>query len=127
MSRQVMANERARQFRNSPTAAERKLWYQLRQLKTVGSTFRRQVPIDRFFVDFACLSKRVIVEIDGATYASESEITNDQVWQRYREDQGFVVLRRTNGDVMQNIEGVMDTIENVLSHRSAPSPQGGGE
>jgi very-short-patch-repair endonuclease len=126
-----MANERARRLRSSATAAERKLWHQLRQLKAAGSKFRRQVPIDHFIVDFACLSKRVIVEVDGATHGTEAELAYDGNRQRYLESQGFSVLRVTNGDVTSNIEGVMDTIANLLSQRCTPtpdpSPQGGGE
>ena len=51
-----MANQRARELRANQTNAERKLWRSLRLLKAGGFHFRRQVPIDSFIVDFACLS-----------------------------------------------------------------------
>jgi very-short-patch-repair endonuclease len=126
-----VANERARELRNNATAAERKLWQRLRQLKAVGSKFRRQIPLDRFIVDFACLSKRVIIEVDGGTHGTDDELAYDQHRQRFLEASGFVVLRVTNCEVMLNIEGVMDTISNHLARHCVPtlslSPQGGGE
>jgi very-short-patch-repair endonuclease len=53
-----MANEYARYLRKNKTSAERRLWRELRPLEQVGFKFRQQVPIDRFIVDFACLSQR---------------------------------------------------------------------
>ncbi len=131
-----MANERARQLRNNATPAERKLWLRLRALKISGQKFRRQVPIDPFIVDFACLCHRLIIEVDGATHATDQEIASDLRRQRYLESQGFMVRRFQNADVAMNIDGVMDVIVDALRSRAAPtpdsptpnpSPQGGGE
>ena len=126
-----MVNEHARELRKRATAAERRLWHRLRELKSVGHKFRRQAPIDRYIADFVCLSKRLIVEVDGETHGSEAEIEYDYTRQRYLEKEGFVVLRITNADVADNIEGVMEMILNALvcceSPTPDPTPQGGGE
>jgi very-short-patch-repair endonuclease len=123
-----MANEYARQLRRNRTAAERRLWRQLRELKQAGFKFRQQVPIDHFIVDFACLSERLIVEVDGGTHSTEDELRRDARRERYLNDQGFRILRVWNSDVMQNMEGVMDTIVAALHTPTPdPSPQGGGE
>jgi very-short-patch-repair endonuclease len=129
-----LANECARELRNNATAAERKLWYRLRELKVAGQKFRRQVPIDHFIVDFACLSHRLVIEVDGATHAMDTEIADDTRRQRYLESQGFMVLRFKNTDVATNIDGVMDVIVGVLDGFAGettptpdPSPRGGGE
>ena len=129
-----MANERARELRKNATAAERRLWHRLRALKVSGQKFRRQLPIDHFIADFACLSHRLVIEVDGATHGTDDEIESDKRRQRYLESQGFMVLRFTNMDVMTNIEGVMDVIVGVLDGRACqltptpnPSPHGGGE
>ena len=60
-----MANEVARQLRKKPTIAEKKLWFELRQLRPRGYHFRRQAPLEGFIVDFACLAQKVIIEVDG--------------------------------------------------------------
>jgi very-short-patch-repair endonuclease len=126
--------ERARELRNNATAAERRLWHRLRFLKISGQKFRRQFPIDHFIVDFACLSHRLIIEVDGATHATDDEIASDARRQSYLESQGFIVLRFCNTDVFTNIDGVMDAITGALDEYAsqqtptpAPSPQGGGE
>jgi very-short-patch-repair endonuclease len=123
-----MANERARYLRRNQTAAERKLWWQLRELKKTGFKFRQQVPIDHFIVDFACLSQRLIVEVDGGTHSTRTELRRDKARERYLTDQGFRVMRICNADVRENMNGVMDTIVAALQTPTPdPSPQGGGE
>jgi very-short-patch-repair endonuclease len=69
-----MANERARSLRHNSTNAERRLWYFLRGLKPQGYKFRRQVPVDQYIVDFACLSARLIIEVDGDTTAPSTKL-----------------------------------------------------
>jgi very-short-patch-repair endonuclease len=103
-------------------------------LKVSGQKFRRQVPIDHFIVDFACLSHRLIIEVDGATHGTDEEIASDSRRQRYLESQGFMVIRFSNDDVVTNADGVMDMIVGVLDGLGCevtptpdPSPQGGGE
>src|SRR4051812_37863060 len=112
--KRAMANERARSLRRSRTPAERRLWRQLRELKRAGFKFRQQVPIDHFIVDFACLSQRLIIEVDGGTHGTDGEIARDRRRGRYLQDQGFRILRVWNSEVRENIEGVMDTIVAAL-------------
>lgn len=92
------------------------------------------MPIDHFIADFACLSHRLVIEVDGATHSTDDEIARDESRQRYIESQGFMVLRFTNADVVTSIDGVMDTVVGALDRRATqitptpdPSPQGGGE
>jgi very-short-patch-repair endonuclease len=110
-----MAKERARTLRRNSTSAERRLWYVLRALKAQGFKFRRQVPIDPYIVDFACLSARLVIELDGNTHSTDEEIARDTTRQTYIESQGFRVLRFWNLDVYHNVESVMDTIVAALS------------
>jgi very-short-patch-repair endonuclease len=56
--------QRARDLRKNSTDAERQLWYYLRANR-LGFKFKRQVPIGAYIVDFACLEKRLIIELDG--------------------------------------------------------------
>jgi very-short-patch-repair endonuclease len=100
---------------------ERRLWHRLRESKQVGLKFRQQVPIDHFIVDFACLSQRLIVEVDGGTHGTDAVLRRDARRERYLRDQGFRILRLWNSDVMHNMEGVMDTIVAAL-HTPAPDP-----
>ena len=110
----AMANERARELRKNRTAAESRLWWKLRELRQAGFRFRQQVPIDRYIVDFACQSKRFIVEVDGGTHSTDEEVARDARRERYLRDQGFRILRVWNSEVRENIDGVMDTIVDAL-------------
>ena len=121
-----MANVRARELRRGRTLAERRLWWKLRDLKHAGFKFRQQVPIDHFIVDFACLSNRLIVEVDGGTHGTNEEIARDRRREQYLRDQGFRIVRVWNSEVRENIGGVMDTIVDALGP-PPPSPPRKGE
>jgi very-short-patch-repair endonuclease len=58
----------ARQLRRNQTDAERVLWFRLRDRRLAGLKFKRQVPIDRFVVDFVCKDERLIIELDGGQH-----------------------------------------------------------
>jgi very-short-patch-repair endonuclease len=101
-----MANETARALRKRQTVAEQKLWKELRTFRRHGYHFRRQVPIEGYIVDFACLSQRLIIEVDGAQHdlpaarSADAARDADLVWR------GFKVLRFANWQVSQEVEGV---------------------
>ncbi len=93
------------------TSAERALWWLLREKQVGGHRFRRQVPIDHYIVDFACLDARLIVEVDGGQH---SDSDSDRRRDAYLQAQGFRVLRFWNNDVLGNREGVMARITEAL-------------
>jgi len=99
------------------TEAERHLWRHLR-LYSLRAQFRRQVPIGAYVVDFACLRRRLIIELDGGQHllSPEDEIRDDWLL-----TQGYRVLRFWNHEVLGNVEGVMETI------RVAVGPAAGRE
>src|SRR5262245_46181879 len=105
-----MANEAARYLRKNRTSAERRIAWQLREVKHAGFKFRPAVPFGRFVVDVACLSEGLIVEVDGGTHSADAELRRDAARESYLRDQGFRVMRFWNADVSENMEGVMDTI-----------------
>lgn len=67
----------AKSMRRVMTDAELKLWNELRAHRLMGLGFRRQVPIGRYIVDFACPSHRVIVEVDGIQHAEAENAAKD--------------------------------------------------
>jgi very-short-patch-repair endonuclease len=93
-------------------------------MKRAGFKFRQQVPIDQFIVDFACLSKRLIVEVDGGTHSTCEELRRDAKRESYLRSQGFQIVRFWNFDLMPNIEGMTDTIVAALGTPTPdPSPR----
>jgi very-short-patch-repair endonuclease len=105
---------RARSLRASQTSAEAKLWQALRNRKLARWKFRRQHPIDRYIVDFVTLDGKLIVEVDGVTHSKESEVKYDEARTKVLEACGFLVVRISNTDVYENLEGVLEMIETSL-------------
>ncbi|HEX4199145.1 MAG TPA: endonuclease domain-containing protein [Caulobacteraceae bacterium] len=104
--------QRARELRQASTEAERKLWSLVRNRKIAGCKFRRQVPIDRYFADFACLEARLIVELDGGQHAEQ--VVYDTSRTQALEAAGWTVLRFWNRRVLENPEGVAMAIRSAL-------------
>ncbi|MDX1766594.1 MAG: class I tRNA ligase family protein, partial [Arenibacter troitsensis] len=112
--------ERAQEMRKNPTKAEALLWEALRN-KNLNSKFRRQHPISRYIVDFVCLERELIVEVDGEVH--QYQLSKDSERQLLLEQKkGYTVLRFTNDEVLNNIDEVILKIEKSLS---SPSLGGG--
>ncbi len=102
-----MANQIARKLRKSETVAEKRLWQELRKLRTRGYHFRRQHPIDTYIVDFACLSQMLIIEVDGCQHFEDDARAKDDVRDAHLRWKGFSILRFNNGHVRDHLDGVM--------------------
>jgi very-short-patch-repair endonuclease len=100
----------ARRLRQSMTAAESALWFELRRVKLNGSHFRRQSPIGPFIVDFACRSAKLVIEIDGNAHDSVESQEKDALRDRWFAERGFQVLRFTNAEVLADVKRVARTI-----------------
>jgi len=121
-----LTTEWARDLRNHPTDAERRLWQCLRRHQFGGHKFRRQRPIGPYIVDFVCLEQQLIIELDGGQHLDHQAY--DSVRDRYLRDQGFQVLRFWNSDILTNFESVEQAIWTALqSPLPNPPPEGGGE
>lgn len=130
-----LADERARALKSAPTEGERALWQLLRKRQLAGHRFRRQVPIGPFFVDFACLERRVIIEVDGSIHESDEIHRRDLARDRWITEQRFRVLRLEDGEVLENPEAAIQRIRDFLgltpeTECTTPTPtlprQGGG-
>jgi very-short-patch-repair endonuclease len=94
------------------TPAERVLWGRLRKRQNAGCLFRRQYPLGRYIVDFVCLEKRLVVEVDGGQHTEQAEADRERT--RWLEAQGYRVVRFWNTDVLDAVEAVVETIGAVL-------------
>ena len=112
----------ARSLRRADTAAEDILWMKLRNRQIDGWKFRRQVAFDSYILDFFCYDARLAVEVDGATHADAGELAKDAERTAFLEANGVRVIRVTNADVSENIEGVLEMIYLQLGQQPAPSP-----
>ena len=103
-----------RNLRKQEVGAEEKLWWELRR-KNLGYRFRRQFGIGKYMVDFYCPKLKLIIEIDGDTHATDSEIKNDDIREKYLKDLGLIVKRYSNSDVYENISEVVNDIYDMCN------------
>lgn len=102
----------ARQMRYVPTPAEDALWQRLRNRQVGGAKFRRQYAIEHFIVDFVCMERRLIVEVDGSVHDDQTEYDADR--QAVLESKGFRVLRFSNKDVFRAMPATLAAILEAL-------------
>ena len=107
----------ARRLRRESTHAERLLWRHLRNRALLGLKFRRQHALPPFFLDFACPEVALAIELDGGQHMTEEALAGDASRTAFLEAQGYRVLRFSNIDVLNNIEGVVLAIETAVEGR----------
>jgi len=107
----------ARKLRRDMTLAEKKLWSALRDRRFAAYKFRRQVPVGSYVADFICFEARLIVEVDGSQHAESPKDVARDAWLA---SQGFLIKRFWNGEVLNNPEGVLDTIAAAVTTRAQP-------
>jgi very-short-patch-repair endonuclease len=93
------------------------MWYRLRAHRFDGYKFKRQVPVGPYVVDFACLGRKLVVEVVAGGMA---ENLRDKARDDYLRTRGFRVLRFWNNDVLTNTQGVPEMIISALEQ--SPSP-----
>ncbi|RMH77919.1 MAG: endonuclease domain-containing protein [Cyanobacteria bacterium J007] len=99
----------AKQMQQNPITAEKKLWQEC--LRDFPLRILRQRPIDNFIVDFYCASLKLVIEIDGDSHFTQQCQDYDEERTRILEGYGITLVRFTNVDVLQNIEGVCQELE----------------
>ena len=113
--RKLLGNAKA--MRAEMTRSELKLWNQLRAHRLMGLSFRRQVPVGNYIVDFACPAHRPAIEVDGPSHSFDDAITRDKTRTGYLNDEGWQVLRFSNEEVIQNIDECCRRILAVLTEK----------
>jgi len=118
--------ELARENRKNPTKAEQKIWNEVLRNKNFSNyKFHRQKPLDNFIADFYCFKLRLIIEIDGDSHADKREY--DEIRTEILNQYGLTVLRYTNDEVLNNIEGVYDDLMEKIKPTPALPCQGGSK
>lgn len=109
----------ARALRKNMTPQERKLWFLLRDRRFAGYKFRRQLPLGRFVVDFACWQAKLVIELDGGQHSEN--VDYDELRTLWLARHGWRVVRFWNND-LDNVEGVLMAITAALKQSPHPHP-----
>ena len=130
-----MTVARARSLRSRATESERALWDILRRRQQWGLRFRRQHPIGPFVVDFVCLERRLIVEVDGVVHEHARRIESDLMRDQWLTNQRFKIVRIPSGIATEDPDQACTmiaealgqaTIADVLTPHPRPFPRKGG-
>jgi isoleucyl-tRNA synthetase len=113
--------ELALSHRKNPTPAEEVLWTQLQGKKMDGYKFRRQHVINDFIVDFVCIDKKLVIEVDGGYHNEPDAAEYDKLRTEYLNHQGYNVIRFSNEEVIANIDAVLSKISQQLAVQEVPT------
>ena len=103
----------AKKNRRNSTTAENVLWQNIRN-KQLGVEFRRQHVIGDFIVDFVCLDKMLVIEVDGGYHTERDQLEDDEIRARILNSLGFKVVRFSNERVLFDLDNVKSDIKNIL-------------
>jgi very-short-patch-repair endonuclease len=102
--------ERAREFRRRLTPPEARLWFAIKNGKLDGLKFRRQHPVEPYFLDFYCAEARLAVEVDGQGHDHPEQIEKDARRTAFLAEHRIEVIRIVAEEVRVNLDGVLEAI-----------------
>lgn len=103
-----------RELRKKSTPQEIKMWSRLKGRQFRNLKFRRQHLIGCYIIDFICIDKKLIIELDGWQHKMEDRREYDKERTLFLEGLGFRVVRFWNDEVNNNLEGVFLKIEEFI-------------
>ena len=115
--RYLLLKDFAQTNKQFPTDAEKLLWEHIRS-RQLSVKFNRQHIIGDYIVDFVCIEKRLVIEVDGGYHSEYEQIEKDEFRTQRLRDWGFTVLRFKNEEVLEDISSVLDKINNNLNNRN---------
>ncbi|WP_116654552.1 endonuclease domain-containing protein [Pelagibacterium sediminicola] len=117
-----MNSSLARTLRSNPTDAEKRMWRLLFPFRSQGFHFRKQAPIGSYVADFLCHHAKLVIEVDGGQHYTLAGQRHDERRSAFLAGEGYIILRFSNLDVLNNPGGVSAVLANALD-RLEPSPR----
>jgi very-short-patch-repair endonuclease len=108
-----LLKHRRKDLRNGSTKEERLLWKYLKN-EQLGVIFRRQFGIGPYIADFYCHKYKLVIELDGLQHYYENGLEYDKVRDSYLEEFDYTLLRFTNNEILQSLDGVIMKIKEFI-------------
>ena len=102
----------ARANRKDMPVCEKIVWNIIHNSR-LGVKFRRQQVISNYIVDFVCLEKKLVIEIDGESH--KDQIEYDNIRTEVLNSMGFTVIRFANEEVLSNSNKIETKIIEVIN------------
>ena len=113
----------AKELRKGLTKSEACLWkYALKAKQLKRYQFRRQRPILQYIADFFCKELMLIIELDGITHDDEVALVKDNRREEQLAKAGFKIVRFTDEEVLNNMDGVLSELERIIGEIEASTP-----
>jgi very-short-patch-repair endonuclease len=107
---------RAQEMRREMTRAEARLWFGV--LRDCVPRVRRQRPFGPYIADFYCASCRLVIEVDGDSHFTPQGVAYDAERTAFLEGLGLRVVRFSNADVLEGLDGVRLRLFELLNQGS---------
>tara|TARA_B100000315_G_C14166438_1_gene402501 strand:+ start:150 stop:533 length:384 start_codon:yes stop_codon:yes gene_type:complete len=104
----------AQSLRKRLTTSEKLLWQQLRRRQFHGYRFRRQTPLGPYIVDFLCVERMLVLEVDGDSHHYPRAKQKDQTRSAYLRERGFTVIRFSNSQIVESLDDVLEKIGDFI-------------
>jgi adenine-specific DNA-methyltransferase len=113
--------ERARELRTNMTSTETFVWYRIRRCQLGGFKFRRQHPLGPYIVNFVCLERKLVLELDGGQHADPKQAEYDDRRTAWLRERGYRVYRVWNFEAPKEWEAIADHIWELLREAGPPA------
>jgi very-short-patch-repair endonuclease len=110
-----LTRKRAKSLRREMTKAEKVMWSILKDFNAEGASFRRETPIGVFIADFAWLSKRLVIEVDGDSHETVEGKRRDLIKDAFLTERSLILMRFDNHQVIDGPDFVVTEIERFIS------------
>ena len=111
----------SRELRGNMTDAEQLLWTHLRRKQLYGVQFYRQKPLGPFILDFFAPGAGLVIEVDGGQHYEAEHLERDRQRDQCLAEEGLLVLRFNNREVLLETEAVLERIsEEILRRKKSP-------
>lgn len=101
----------------APSKGEIEAWKQLRALRAEGFAFRREHQLGRYWADFICLRRKLVVEVDGPLHESAEAQAHDAKRDAWLADEGFLVIRFRDSEILSSMNW-LGQVREVLKARA---------
>lgn len=115
--RYLLLKDFAQRNKQFPTDAERLLWEFIRA-KQLSVKFNRQHIIGDYIVDFVCVEKKLVIEVDGGYHSEYEQIEKDELRTERLNMMGFSIIRFSNEEVITDIWRVINIIKSRLNEKT---------
>ena len=104
----------SRQLRKNMTDAESLLWSKIKGKQLKNCQFYRQKVIENYIVDFYCSKAKLVIELDGGQHYTSEGKGKDRKRDDYMASLGLRVLRFSDKEVFENLDGVFEKVRSYL-------------